>query len=210
MNSNQKHSFLFWLLVVLAILAYSLPWLTNPGVSLSPGAYDLAEWTSLNSAVRGISPPLLLTFVLRLLLVCLTWIVAFAGPNDSRMWWIHALFVVVAAIAMLPPLEFFTQYFEDLNYRQQFALALGTLIGSGIALSGRLWQWHNRIILAIGLLGAALSVLGILASLGLMRDFLLPAQIGLGGIAFTVICLLLGLLQIKQTRQPLTSSRLVV
>ncbi len=56
----------FWLLIAVMLVCYALPWVINPGVSLTLGGYDLGEWASLHEAVRGEQPPLLTSFLLRL------------------------------------------------------------------------------------------------------------------------------------------------
>ncbi|MBN8635251.1 MAG: hypothetical protein J0M07_07995 [Anaerolineae bacterium] len=65
----------FWLLIGVMIAVYVLPWVINPGVSLTLGGYDLGEWTSLHEAVRGEQPPLLTSFLLRLPLALIAMLV---------------------------------------------------------------------------------------------------------------------------------------
>ena len=67
--------FRFWLLIGVMIACYVLPWVINPGVSLTLGGYDLGEWTSLHEAVRGEQPPLLTSFLLRLPLALIAMLV---------------------------------------------------------------------------------------------------------------------------------------
>lgn len=192
-----------YLLVSLALIAYCLPWLLNPGVSLSYGVYDLAEWTSLHPAVRESSPPLLLTLILRLPLIYVTAIVAFSQlPVLPR-----AAFVTIIMVALLPPLEFFTQYSGDPNYRQQFALSIVALLVGGIGLSGFLVPWYP----AIRIIGSA--VVGVTAAWGLeqaytlMTDYYLPVHIGLGGLLFITLCGCIIIIQIQATRQLLLPRR---
>src|SRR5262245_8162468 len=100
---------LVWLIVILALLAYCAPWLVNNGAALTPNASDLAEWTSLNPATHVSSPPLLPSFLLRLPLVCLALILAFSHKTNQSFGWISAAYVLLTALALLPPLEFITQ-----------------------------------------------------------------------------------------------------
>lgn len=163
---------------LLMLVLYTLPWLVNPGVSLTPGAYDLAEWASLHPAVRAETPALLTSFLLRLPLACVALLIAFSA-RGKRL--VPALAVLLIAAALLPPLEF-VRALGDANYQQQFALALITLVGSAIGLSRVLARWHRAIMLAVTITGAAASALGLFNAYQLMRGFDLPVQIGFGGV----------------------------
>ena len=190
-------------LVVLALYACTLPWVNNPGAALRLSAYDLAEWTSLVPSVRGGSPPLLPTVLLRLPLLILSGVIAFSKGNRV----IRAVIVLTAAVALLPPLNFL-QTPDDINYRQQFVLAVLTLISGGIGVSDRLGRWHPVIAPIIALLGGAAALIGVLQGYTLMREYQLPAQVGLGGIIFSGCCLGLALLtrQLTARKPPRTSS----
>jgi hypothetical protein len=186
------------LLIFFTLVAYCLPWLVNPGISLTYGVYDLAEWTSLHPVVRASSPALLLTLLLRLPLICVAGVIVFSRIQKT----LRVILIIIITVALLPPLEFFTQYPDDPNYRQQFALALTTLILGSIGLSDYLRRWHSIIRIAASITGAVTSIWGLARAYSLMKDFMLPVQIGPGGVAFAVICAVYGLLQVKQTRQP--------
>ena len=73
-----------WRFLLLALIAYSLPWVVGPGAALTLNAYDLAEWTSLHPAVRTAALPFALTFGLRLLPLLVY--MAFAIDSSSRQW----------------------------------------------------------------------------------------------------------------------------
>jgi len=192
-------------LIFLALVAYCLPWLLNPGVSLSFGVYDLAEWTSLHPVVRAGSPPLLLTLVLRLPLICLTVMFAFSRAHIL----LRAIFVLVIAAALLPPLEFITQSPDDPNYRQQFFLALATFGIGGIGLSGFLARWHRMIQIGGGIVGAVTAIWGLAQAYELMNAYRLPVQLGLGGLFFIGLCIAFSLVEIKETRQPQPPRRII-
>ncbi len=186
------------LLVLLALVAYCMPWLLNPGVSLSFGVYDLAEWTSLHPAVRASSLPLLLTLLLRLPLVCLAAIVGFSRSHIL----LRAAFVLIVTAALLPPLEFFTQYPDDPNYRQQFILSLTALTIGGVGLSGYVSRWHSIVGIIASFIGAIASVWGLAQAYELMNAYHLTVKIGVGGVLFIGICIIFGVTQIQETRQP--------
>jgi hypothetical protein len=103
----------------LAMLAFYLPWIDHPAAALAPNALDLAEWTSLHPAVRAESPALLTTFFLRAVAAaCGVGLVASA-------WWGWLPGLAIAGV-LVPPLDFFRDAGGDLNFRQQFALAMVT------------------------------------------------------------------------------------
>lgn len=186
-----------WLFVVLALIFYSLPWVVTPGVSLTMGAVDLAEWASLHPAVRAASPPLLTSFLLRLPLVVLALVVAFQARIER---WLRALVVLVAAVALLPPLEFFTQYQGDPNYRQQFALAALALLGGIIGLIGQFVRWSSPIIALLALVGAVTGLSGFSQAYTLLSNFHLPVGVGFGMVGFVACCLTLAIFQLPRFR----------
>ncbi len=191
-----------WILILLALMTYSLPWLVAPSSSLSPGAYDLAEWMSLHPAARYGQPPLLPSLLLRLPLACLTLMIAVAPIRI--VWWVRGFIVLVLGAALLPPIEFFTLYRNDPNYQQQFGLTLLVLIGGGISLSRYLSRW--KLPLAAGLAGisAVASLIGFSQSLTLFQELNHITTTG-GGIvlfALTNALLCIGMLWIglRQTK----------
>ncbi len=121
----QTKTLLWWMLVGLALLSYCLPWIHNPGTSLSLNAYDLAEWATLHPSVRTSTPPLITSLLLRLPLLCLALAIV---VNSLQSNGIKLMLICITAVALLPPLEFFGSAFEDINYRQQFILAMITLL----------------------------------------------------------------------------------
>lgn len=167
------------------LVLYLFPWLVNPSVSLSPNGYDLAEWASLNLAVRDATPALLTSLLLRLPLTCLALLVAFTIRRNL----LPVLIVLIAAAALLPPPEF-VKALDDPNYRQQAALALFTLLGGSVGLSGLLPRARHWIAAGIGLVGALASLIGLIQSNDLMRGLQLPTQFGLGGILLAVMFML--------------------
>ncbi len=177
------------------LVCYLFPWLTNPSVSLSLNAYDLAEWASLHPAVRDATPALLTSVLLRLPLVCLALLIAFTARRSL----LPVLIVLVLTAALLPPPEFI-KALDDPNYRQQAGLALFTLIGGALGLSGKLSRARHWIVAAIGLLGALASIIGLLQSYHLMRGFSLPTHVGLGGVFLALLFLVVaGAEAINQT-----------
>jgi len=185
---SLSHPLFFWIVFLLALVAYSLPWVLTPDTGLNMGAYDLAEWASLHPAVRAASPTLLVSFSLRLPLALLALLSAFSD-GQMRSRWLRAVVVGLLSMALLPPLEFFTQYREDPNYRQQFALAVLTLLGGSFGLTSYPDRWRGLIFIALTVLGGVSSLWGLWQGYTLLRDFHLPLNLGVGG-TMLVLCFL--------------------
>lgn len=194
-------------LFALGCAAYSWPWLINPGNGLSFSAYDLAEWTSLHPSVRGSNPALLTSLFLRLPLACLGLIFAIGflqGKPRTRL-----MLVFLIALALLPPLEFFTQYRDDPNYQQQFYLA-GIIFVVGILSVAIRPGRHVKLLIALlAVIGIISSLAGLLQGYSLLEQFKLPVQVGLGGISLIIIYAIIAFVfvllipdnpSIKQTR----------
>lgn len=196
----------FWLWFSLFVMVYNLSWVINPGRSLSLGAYDLAEWSSLHPAVKATTPPLLTSFLLRFPLVGLAWITGFnsKGFTTKSLRLFHAIIVILTAISLLPPLEFFTLASNDPNYQQQFLLSVAALVGGMIGLSGLLNSVRLVIVLTINIGIACASTLSLSQSYALMREIRIPTHIGIGGVGLITLCaivsLILALNLVKQTR----------
>lgn len=179
-----------WPLILIALVFYSLPWVVSPGAALSMGAYDLAEWASLHPVVRGSSPPLLASFLLRAPLVGLAWIAALNARRDGSRA-LNGILAGAITIALLPPLEFFTQYADDPNYRQQMALTLAAFTGVVVSLAVRpaFWRRAAAFIAAVG--AAAAAFVGLMQAVSLVQEFRLAIFGGFGGGGFVICCLIL-------------------
>src|SRR5437762_3346647 len=102
-------------LLVSAVIGYLLPWMITPAQSLTMGAYDLAEWTSLHPVVRQTLPFLWTTLALRIPLAILGILLAEYIASTLYRKVIGFLVILITVIALLPPLEFFTVYRDDPN-----------------------------------------------------------------------------------------------
>lgn len=192
-----KKPFWWWTLILLALVCYSLPGITTPGASLSMGAYDAAEWASLHPLVRGGSPPLVTSLLLRLPLVCTAF---FAGLSSRQpLRWLHGLSVALIAVALMPPLEFFTQASADPNYRQQFALAVVATTSGMLGTNRHIQKWRFSLSIAGALLGAGAYLVGMTQVNQLLSEFKVPVQVGWSSIVFAAAFLILGIVQ-QQTR----------
>lgn len=186
MMAQSSRSLPAWsilLLVALSLVAYTLPWLVNPGVGLTMGAYDLAEWSTLHPVVRGETPALLTSLFLRLPLVCMVVILSLSTlPRDSRTWWIGLILVVGIALFSMPPLEFFVNARGDINYQQQFVLGTSAFLLALAGYSGRIVRFRQYIIIAAVGVGVLSALLGLQRAYRLMYGFSMPLQVGFGAI----------------------------
>lgn len=192
-DKQQVRFFYFNLVaVIMAFGAYTLPWLTNPGVALSPGALDLAEWASLHPEVRAMSPSMLTPLLLRTPVVMLTLLLAFSTPAKmrplSRERIIGTLVIGILLLITFPPWEIYSAR-NDPNYQQQAQLIAIAVIGSAIGLVGVFSPWRSFIVIIAALIGIAASTWGLQQAYALMVDFELPVHVGFGGIGFSLILL---------------------
>ena len=191
--STERQSQQFSIVLIaslLAIVAYSIPWLLNPGSSLSLGANDLAEWASIHPHTHIENPSLLTSLLLRLPLACLALIVSFSTPTSvfkSHGWWLGALLVIVIAVALMPPLELLTSARGNASYLQQITLVACVMFGGILGLSGLLSKWRWMAVVIVSLVGIISVIAGLRSTYKLMSDFRLPVQIGLGGVCFAAI-----------------------
>jgi hypothetical protein len=182
---SNRIRLLVGVLFALGLLVYSLPWLINSGSGLSFGAYDLAEWASLHPAVRGNNPVLLTSLLLRLPLTCLGLIITIGFlQGKSRL---RLLLAILIAIAMLPPLEFFTQYQDDPNYQQQFLLAVITCVAGGLSIGLKTRSHVKTLMVLLVVVGVVSSLTGLIQGYLLLEQFKLPVQVGAGGIGIVII-----------------------
>lgn len=189
-------------LLVLAVIGYLLPWVITPASSLSMGAYDLAEWSSLHPVVRQTLPFLWTTLALRVPLAVLgTLLATYIGLTLNRKI-LGVLMILITAVALLPPLEFFTVYRDDSNYQQQFYLAISALL-IGILLT----TWRNKTLqrlmpIFLSIIGCLSAAIGLYQGYMLLQGFDLPTSVGAGGLITVISLGVIGLLYItKQSSQ---------
>ncbi|GAB4530640.1 MAG: hypothetical protein OHK0046_51320 [Anaerolineae bacterium] len=168
-------------MLLLALAGYILPWVTHPGSSLTLGALDLAEWTSLHPEERFFSPALQTPLLLRLPLLFITIMLSFARPR-----WFSAVGCLLLVMTALPPLDFFVEARGDANYRQQFVLAVAAIAGAGLGLSGWLARWRAWIVALSGIAAAVTGILGLLQARDYLIGFSMPVALG-WGVAVMVI-----------------------
>ncbi len=189
---------LFPLLFALALIGYLSPWLSTPASSLSLGAYDLAEWSSLHPVVRQTTPFLWTALALRIPLAVLgILLAAYVGKALHRRP-IAIICLLVAAIALLPPLEFFTTFRDDPNYRQQFMLAILTLVIGILTAIGQPKRLQIRILAALSIVGALSSIIGLYQAQNLIQGYDLPTTAGSGGILTSVALAVVAVLNITK------------
>lgn len=165
-------------LLLIGLLGYVLPWAVGPTAPMTLNAYDLAEWASLHPAQRHGTPPLLAPLLLRAQLVILSLTFALTA---SRLPWksISTTAIFVLALAQLPPFEYVYDI-ANLNYRQQFALALASLIASLVAIRLEKRRAIWVLMLLLPLAGIVSIYAGVAQALDVYNQPHSVASIGLG------------------------------
>lgn len=195
---RQLQSPLIFTFLIIALVGCFIPWIVVPVGGLQMGAYDLAEWSSLVPAVRQAAPFMWPALALRLPLAFVGVLFSLYTAQNHRGW--AVTIAIVTAIALLPPLEFFTIYRDDANYRQQFIIAVGTLIIGIMGIGLRDQNKQMTLIVIVCLLGCIASVVGLGQAYTLMGSFSLHPTLGLGG-GMTILGLaIIAAVVIKQSR----------
>lgn len=196
--TQLTHQNTLWILIVIACVAYALPWAFNANQTLDLNAYDLGEWLSLHPTTQQSAlrlPSLLLRGQLLLLVALIAW----QPSNQYRLFSIFAALLLI--VAQLPPLDFI-QNTGDLNQRQQFLLALSSAIIAGIGFSGVLARYRPVIIIGVAIIGV-ISVAGsIQQTLMLMPAYSLETQVGFGAVLMIIGYLGIGIWGALNAKEP--------
>lgn len=185
------------LVILVGLLAsYALPWVMAGSAALNLNASALAEWASLHPAVRGETPTLFTSLLLRLPLVCIGLLGALWQPGGYRA--AKVIWVLLISAALAPPIEFLSAL-DDPNYRQQAALSISHgIIGWVVIWRTPTRRWWS---IAIAAIGASASALGVTQATRFFEGFGLAAAPAAGAlltVAFFVAYALSGVRQ--QTR----------
>lgn len=176
-------------LCTLALIAYTAPWVIGKGVSMTFGAYDFAEWTSLHPASHAQNPTLLTPLLLRMPLGLLAVALAFGASHAAtRRRVLLAVLIVVAAAALFPPLEFITVARDDPNFRQQATLSALTLVFGLIGVGGLARRFSRWIGAALAVVAAVAAVIGLVQGVALLQGFSVPATASSFGPLFALLC----------------------
>lgn len=165
-------------LLLLGLLGYLLPWAVASSAPMTLNAFDLAEWTSLYPAQRHTDPPLLAPLLLRAQLVILTVIFALTASGRPGKA-ITAAAVLLLALAQLPPFEYVYDI-ANLNYQQQFGLALVSLIGGLLATLARNWRLARILLIGLAAVGIVSVYAGVSQAFDVLRQLQVIASVGLG------------------------------
>jgi hypothetical protein len=194
------------LLLLVGVVAYHLPWIGHSTAGWTMHAYDFAEWTSLHPAVRGSSPPLFTSYLLRMPQAALVIALALAtgGLRDARLRWLGWGFAALLALRFLPPTEFFTGAGGDPNYRQMLLLTGLGLVGVGVgALLGRRSGRWAAVLLALALAkGAVAGWWGLSRADALLGHFEIQASVGAGPVLLTLASAAAATLALIPVRRP--------
>ncbi len=184
--------------LLLAWIGCYLPWSLTLSTAFSANLFDLAEWSSLDSAVRYANPPLLPTVFLRLTVGLIAFALASQADTltNRAVRWIVRIVALLIGIGLLPPLEFFRGAFGDPNYRQQLVIALVTCLAALGAVFGppRLPGKTVRLAgLAACVAALGCTLLGAFLSINALNAFRLNLVLG-GGAALTALTLFCAIL----------------
>ncbi len=190
MNNDTSRFDGTWIFIVIALLAYILPWIMNRSLTLSLGAYDFAELLAKrqfdNSSYTTV-------MALRGHLLFFTLLIAIGAnrPYFTISWWMRLIVCLLLVIAQLPPLTFINNL-SDVNQQQQAILSLISLIGAIIGLSGFIWHYRHlgRILLATA--GIITAIYGIIHAIDIIKAYGLIANLGIGVVGLVGVYILMG------------------
>ncbi|MGJ3240422.1 MAG: hypothetical protein ACFE0Q_17065 [Anaerolineae bacterium] len=198
MNERTSYFDVIWVLLPFILLMYVLPWMFNPGTVLSVGAYDFAELLA-KRPFDDVGYRAVLALRGQLLLVTALLVVGTPRPLFTGRWWLYSIVCGVLITAQLPPLTYFFQ-FNDPNQQQQALLAGVSLLVTLVGLSGVLWHRRHVIRVLLSIFGIASVVYSIYYSIDIIRDYALPARIGVGVVGMIITYVLSGLSGLLQMR----------
>jgi hypothetical protein len=184
---DRKRDLAVWLTWLFAVVAYLLPWIITPSAALTLNGYDLAEWTRLHPALQSTFDPLVIALLLRLPLVCLSGIAVCIIPH--KQWWLTLGVVAAFAIALQPPIEFYSSFRDDPNYQQLATLSMLLVIVGLLIFILRKFQPSIIVILAI--VSTSALLIAIWQSLMLALNSIPNSTIGIGAVLSTVCMILL-------------------
>jgi hypothetical protein len=194
-----------FLALLIALVAYYLPWVDHITAGFTMNGFDLAEWSSLHPAVRASSPPMLASFLLRVPQVAVAIGLALAAsalrdPRWRAVGWAAALLV---AVRFIPPAEFVQSARSDPNYRQMALLTALGVLGVGVAafLSRRGDRWLVAGAALLTILGAVAGWIGLARAGELLDNFEIAVRTGSGPVLYTIAAVMAGLLAVWDVRR---------
>jgi hypothetical protein len=172
------------LIPIAVLIGCLMPWIEHRASSLTWNLYELAEWTTLVPDLHTTSPTLLVSLGLRTIMVIAILNLSISIPQFRWM------LLIVAGMALLPPIEFFTLYRNDPNYQQQFGMVVTILLLGGGLKSRQLICYRYWWIL----IGGAISLFSAAGCLLVIQHtidaFHFQLQVGLGFfVTVAFICL---------------------
>jgi hypothetical protein len=214
-HSQQPSQKYFWGIlagVLLALVAYHMPWHVHPAAVFSNNAFDLAEAVSLHPTVRAESPTLLTTLLLRIPLIGLALIATLTANqlDDERWRWIWRGIAVLIVLRLNPPIDFYPFGGGSENDQQLGMLMFGGLfiVGIGILTSHWVRLVYHPLMIAIAIATIIVSINGYKRATDVMESLALQLSIGAGIVLFIsvlVVMLVLTLMDWPLIRQILPS-----
>jgi hypothetical protein len=191
-SATAWRTWMLAILLLLALVGFYLPWVNNAAASLSANAYDLAEWVGLAPSQRGSTPPMTAPFFLRAVLAVIALLFVFCagrfqGIRIRPIRWAILVIALVLALTLQPPLGFFRGAGDDPNYRQLFALSVGTFLAIIVLLAAMALQrlrrsaslWRELEVL-FGVAGIVSALIGFAQASQVIQTLRIGAPPGIG------------------------------
>ena len=183
-NDTGSYSGIAAAVVLVGLLGCVQPWIVVSTGSMTLNVYDLAEWASLVPAQRETSPPLLAPLLLRLQPVILCLILGAVADGRAKKA-IVAIAILLLAAAQLPPFEYVYDI-NNLNYRQQFFLAIASLAGGWAVIPFRHRWLATLATIVLPVAGLVTAAIGLAQAQALYLEFQIGATAGAGIVILSV------------------------
>jgi hypothetical protein len=203
--TSQKPLWGILLSVLLALIAYHMPWHVHPAAAFSNNAFDLAEAASLHPTVRAESPTLLTALMLRLPLIGLALMATLTANQliDERWRWIWRGIAVLIVLRLNPPIGFYPFNGGSENDQQLGMLMFGGLILVGSAILTSRWgrPLYHPLMIVLASAIIMISINGYNRATDVMESLALQLSTGAGILLFSL--LLIAILSLTLIEWPL-------
>jgi hypothetical protein len=198
---NERRAWIMVIGLAIGLAGYYLPWYSHPTAGFTMNAFDLAEWTSLHPAVRGESPAMLTSFLLRFPFLALLAGMLLVSNDlpDRRGRWMLRVGVLLIALRFLPPSDFLSSAHDDPNYRQMALFsAMLFLAAGGTPLLYRFRGVQTGAVIALLIGGVLAGWWGLTKAATLLDNFEIDIRVGPGLWVLTVISALMVLAELAR------------
>ncbi len=195
-----KHRHALYLLWLVALVAYHMPWTAHPIAAFTLNGFDLAEQVRYHPAVMAEMPPLRSSMFIWLAMPVLATGLALTAQlyrSPQVRLWLTGLAGLVA-LRVNPPESALRR--PRLLVEDDYAFALMTLTVLGISLvvlaaifGPLVWRRFGQgVLLGLCALGIILPGVGAMRALQIMRDLGVDVNLGAGLIVYSLVLLTIG------------------